>query len=83
LNALGLEAYGVLKKTRTIYHLDNAHFEIDKYLGNDSYIPVFLEIEAESEEQVYKYAKILGFKANDCKPWTFSELKNYYDEKQK
>ena len=82
LKSLGLLVTKELKKHRTSYALGGVHFDIDKYSGEYSHIPEFMEIEAEDAATVYKYAEILGFDADDCKPWTTNDLMNYYSEEK-
>ena len=57
LENLGFERFHEAKKHRQSFKLGNVKFELDKY----SEIPVFLEIEAPSEEEVVEYVKKLGF----------------------
>ena len=78
LRNLGFSTWLEMRKHRTTYELDGAHFEFDKYKGEYSFIPEFLEIEAKSPSQIHKYAKLLGFKKSDCKPWTSWDLIKYY-----
>ena len=72
-----------LVKIRTSYKLGNTHFEFDKYKGKHNFIPEFLEIESPSEEKIYKYAKLLGFKEKDCKPWSIFDIIEKSKKKRK
>ncbi len=83
LESLGLQDFSGIKKKRTSYALKDVKFEIDKYLGRYSFVPVFMEIEAEDERLIYKYAKMLGFRPEDCKPWTMIDTIRYYQKKRK
>ena len=84
LESLGLKEWLTLNKHRTTYVLDNVRFEFDKYHGQYEFVPEFLEIEAKDVETIYKYVKILGFKKEDCKPWTILDIvKNLYPHKSK
>jgi predicted adenylyl cyclase CyaB len=78
LESIGLEATENMQKHRVSYLLNNARFDIDHYLEEYSFIPEFLEIEAESEEAIHRYAGLLGFKQDDCLPWSTNELIKYY-----
>jgi adenylate cyclase class 2 len=83
LEALGLVVIGSMRKHRISYELEGAHFDVDRYLGDYSHIPEFLEIEADSKESIHKYAKALGFKAEACLPWSTVQLIDYYSERKK
>jgi adenylate cyclase, class 2 len=78
LECLDLRATENMQKHRVSYLLDNARFDIDSYLDGYAFIPEFLEIEAESEEAIHRYAGLLGFKQEDCLPWSTNELISYY-----
>jgi adenylate cyclase, class 2 len=78
LESLGLEATENMRKHRISYLLNNTRFDIDHHLDRYSFIPEFLEIEAESEEAIHRYAGLLGFKHDDCLPWSTNELIKYY-----
>ncbi|MFH1589016.1 MAG: CYTH domain-containing protein [archaeon] len=78
LETLGFEKRDKLKKHRTSYQLKNVRFEFDKYLGEQKHVPEFLEIEAHDEKTIFKYVKILGFKKEDCKPWSSTDVIKHY-----
>ena len=78
LEALGFVIDHQMKKIRTSYRLNGVHFELDRYLGDYSYIPEFLEIEGPDEETIFKYVTLLGFAKEDCKPWSLKELVENY-----
>lgn len=82
LTAIGLSVTGSTQKHRVSYQLGNVHFDFDCYKGENSYIPEFMEIEAEDLKTIYKYAELLGFNAKDCLPWTINDLINYYSTKK-
>jgi len=82
LENLGLSTIESLQKRRVSYNLDGARFDFDCYRGDYSYIPEFLEIEAENIDLIYEYAAQLGFKAEDCFPWSTIELIKHYDSKK-
>lgn len=58
LNKLGYFHKAYQKNRRISYRLDNVKIEIDSWPK----IPPYLEIEADSEEEVYKVVALLGFK---------------------
>lgn len=70
-----------MAKHRTSYTLGKTHFEIETSIGKYSFIPPFMEIESTSEKTIYKYAKNLGFKKEDCLNWTGKDVINYYKKK--
>jgi adenylate cyclase class 2 len=82
LEFLGLSVTESMRKHRVSYTLDKARFDMDRYEGKYSYIPEFLEIEAESAESIHKYAGLLGFSSKDCLPWSTQDLINYYSSKK-
>ncbi len=82
LESIGLFVYAKTRKFRTSYELDEVKFEIDNYLDEYDYIPEFLEIEANSIDILHKYAKLLGFNIEECKPWSTLDLINYYSKKK-
>jgi len=81
LQNLGLNITGSMEKHRISYKLDNAQFDMDKYIGDYSFIPEFLEIEAENIDKIYNYAQMLGFKHKDCLPWSTEDLIGHYSKK--
>ncbi|MBD3314131.1 class IV adenylate cyclase [Candidatus Woesearchaeota archaeon] len=76
LESAGMSVWLAMRKHRTTYRLDNVSFEIDKHNDQYSHIPEFLEIEAKDAKTIYKYAEMLGFNRDDCKPWTILEIDN-------
>jgi adenylate cyclase, class 2 len=78
LECLGLQTTENMQKHRVSYLLNNTRFDIDRYLDRYAFIPEFLEIEAENEEAIHRYAGLLGFKQDDCLPWSTNELISYY-----
>ena len=81
LELLGLHVWKRMTKRRISYMLKGTRFEIDRYAGKYSFIPEFLEIEAKDIKTIYRYAKLLGFRKEDCRPWTASDLRKYYARK--
>jgi adenylate cyclase class 2 len=82
IESIGLSPWLDMRKHRTTYVLFDSHFELDKYFGSFDYIPWFLEIEAPDLETIYRYAELLGFRKEDCKPWTSLELADHYSLKK-
>jgi adenylate cyclase class 2 len=78
LENLGLHAIENMQKHRISYKLGRARFDIDRYYGKFNFIPEFLEIEAENTNSLLKYAVLLGFKSEDCLPWSTRELIRHY-----
>jgi adenylate cyclase class 2 len=78
LEFLGLSVTESMRKHRVSYTMDQARFDMDKYEGKYSYIPEFLEIEAQSAQSIHKYAGLLGFSSKECLPWSTQDLINYY-----
>ena len=83
LGNLGLFETENMLKHRTSYKLDEVRFDIDHYLENYSFIPEFMEIEARKADLINKYAKLLGFKPEDCLPWSTYDIIQYYSTKKK
>lgn len=78
LESLGLVLIDSTKKHRISYKLEGAHFDIDRYLGKYSYIPEFLEIEADSVKSIREYAKALGFDAENSLAWSTAQVIEHY-----
>ena len=83
LQFLKLITLFTVKKHRTSYVLNDVHFEFDTHLDKYAFIPVFLEIEAQNITTLYKSAQQLGFIKDDCKPWSFFDVVEYYTKKKK
>jgi predicted adenylyl cyclase CyaB len=79
---LGLNETYSFKKKRISYVLEGVHFELDKFLGSYAFVPEFLEIEARDIETIYKFAIALGFKKEDCKPYSVADIVKEIKEKQ-
>ena len=83
LENLGLSVIENMQKHRVSYMLDQTRFDIDRYYGSYGYIPEFMEIEAKKVDLIHKYAELLGFKTEDCLPWSTTELIQHYSLKRK
>jgi predicted adenylyl cyclase CyaB len=81
LELIGLSVTESIQKHRTSYKLNDVRFDIDTLEKEYACIPTYLEIEAKNIELIHKYAKILGYSADDCLPWTTDELINFYSKK--
>ena len=78
LELLGYKVFLKIRKHRTQYEVGKVHFTLDKYFDDWGFIPEFLEIESDNEEDVFSYAKKLGLKKDDCKAWGGWTLHDYY-----
>lgn len=78
LLSLGFSPWLEMKKHRTTYELAGLHFEFDKYHGDYEYIPEFLEIEGNDIQTIYRYADMLGFSRDRCRPWDALQVAEYY-----
>ena len=77
LQNLGLSVVEKMEKHRVSYKICNIRFDIDSYYGVYGFIPEFLEIEGEID-LIHKYATLLGFKVEDCLPWSTQDLIRKY-----
>lgn len=82
LKALGIVLIESLQKHRTGYELEGTHFDIDQYEGRYGDIPEFLEIEGKSVVAIHEYANALGYKAEDCLPWSTVQVIEHYSERK-
>lgn len=62
-------------KTRISYHLWNIWFDIDDF----PWIPTFIEIEAQNNEDLIKWVEILWYKLSDTVMYWEMELKKHYN----
>ena len=82
LENLGLSVFDSMQKHRVSYTIVGARFDFDQYFGDYWYIPEFMEIEANNIDLIYKYAKLLGFEAKNCLPWSTTDLIKHYSIKK-
>jgi len=82
LQNLGLTVKESTQKHRTSFKLGEVRVDIDRYFGNYSFIPEFLEIEG-PETAIGEAAAWLGFQERDCLPWSTDELIKHYSGKEK
>ncbi|MBN1793112.1 class IV adenylate cyclase [Candidatus Woesearchaeota archaeon] len=73
---LGMKEVARKPKQRISYATEHAHYEIDTYEG----LPPYLEVEAESFEDLKKAVERLGFSMKDSKPWSGRQLLKHYDK---
>lgn len=78
LTSLGYAEKTSDQRHRTSYRLHNALVEIDTHAD----IPPFLEIEAPSKDDILTIAQLLGFTANDLRPWSGTQVREFYTKKQ-
>ncbi|MFP4117606.1 MAG: class IV adenylate cyclase [Candidatus Woesearchaeota archaeon] len=83
IEALDYRQEKKLTKTRSSYAIGNVKFEIDKFLDDFADIPTFLEIEAESKEEIFRNAELLGFTKKDCCSRSTDDIIREYKEKNK
>lgn len=75
---LGLQVIKETRKRRTSYRWQGAHIEIDDYQEELAYIPVFLEIEAPSMQQIGEIIRLLGYSPADALSWSTYDLVRHY-----
>jgi len=78
LSALGLIETAYVEKFRTSCRLGGAAIAIDRHVGELSFIPEFLEIEAASVEEIHSVAARLGFSPDQLRPWGLAQLVDHY-----
>lgn len=78
LKVLGLEETMHVEKQRTTYRLGTATIAIDRHVGELSFIPEFMEVEAGSVEEVHAVAAQLGFTPDRLRPWGLPQVIEYY-----
>ena len=79
VEGLGLRETRSIQKHRRSYCVTDpaagaVHFELDTLPD----IPTFLEIEAPTLDEVYRYVALLGFSREDAKPWSFVDVLRHY-----
>jgi predicted adenylyl cyclase CyaB len=78
LKALGLEETMHVEKQRTTYRLGTATIALDRHVGELSFIPEFMEVEAGSLEDVRAVSAQLGFTPDQLKPWGLPQVIEHY-----
>lgn len=74
LKRLGFFVCRYQEKLREEWEFGSCKIEIDTYPG----IPTYIEIEGPAEEKIIEIAERLGFKKEDLKNWTTTEVLRYY-----
>lgn len=80
LTKLGLEVIQESRKFRTEYLFGDTKVVIDDYQDALDHIPVFMEVEAPTVEEMYKVVKLLGYEAKDCLSWNTYDLAKHYEQ---
>lgn len=83
IKLLGFHEVDFKVKNRVSYKIDDIKLDFDKLLGNERFVPEFMEIEANSIDKIYYMAKRLGFKEEDCLNWGGGQLVRHYENKYK
>lgn len=78
LLTMGLEVIKSTRKHRIQYDLQGGHVVIDDYKEELASIPIFLEIEAPSLDQLHRLIHRLGYKPEDTNRWNTYDLVRYY-----
>ena len=81
LVGLGFERFKVFKKHRFDYQHGNVIVSFDQYIGEYEYIPEFMMIESDSEDEVFEWAEKFGYVPEDCEPISVLDLINMYGKK--
>lgn len=74
LENIWFKHYWNSNKKRISYHVENIAFDIDDFPG----IPTFIEVEAQTTENVIKWVELLWYTMEDTKTFWEKELKEYY-----
>ncbi|MFH0955016.1 MAG: class IV adenylate cyclase [Candidatus Micrarchaeota archaeon] len=82
IRRLGFRPVLSYSKKRESYRLGKNRIELDKFLGAFKKIPLFLEIEATSEKQLFVTFSKLGFSKADAKAWHTGQLLAHYGIKE-
>ncbi|MEM7656117.1 MAG: class IV adenylate cyclase [Bacteroidota bacterium] len=78
LAKLGLSPTKETHKIRTQYDWNGVHIVFDEYKGELAAIPVFIEIEAPTEEALFQTVEALGYQRSDCLSWNTYDLAKHY-----
>ncbi len=83
LEHLGFKPVLSYRKKRVSYRLGNTRLELDQWLGRFKKIPLYLELEAHREKELFVALKKLGFSKKDAKAWHTGLLLKHYGFKIK
>jgi adenylate cyclase class 2 len=75
LEALDLKQFRVDEKFRESFKLEEGLIEIDTWAG----VPAYLEVEAETEENVIKLLEKIGYKLEESTSMTLAEILKHYN----
>lgn len=65
-------------KKRESFRLGKSRIELEKFLGAFEKIPLYLEIEATTEKQLFAALSKLGFSRTDAKAWHGGQVLRHY-----
>lgn len=82
LQGLGYIEIKTTRKIREEFEWKKVKIVLDEYLDDMAFIPLFLEIEAESLEEIYETVDVLGYQKEDCNTFNTYELANFYADKK-
>ena len=77
LTAIGFTLVDETYKYRVVYEKDGIRYVLDKYRKRYE-LPLFLEIEGNSVNEVYGALSELGYSKEDARPWSRKELFAHY-----
>ncbi len=78
---LGFNHFRVFKKYRYDYAKEGMIISFDKYTGDLSYIPEFMMLEGNSEEEIFEWAEKFGYTNDDCQAISVLDLIEMYKKK--
>lgn len=78
LEGKGYKPVLTTRKSRTAYQLEDIEVVIDDYMDDYEFIPVFMEIEAPTKEQIFDLAAKLGFEKHLLQDMNTAQLINHY-----
>lgn len=78
LEHLGFKPVLSYQKRRVSFRLGKARLELDQWLGKLKKIPLYLELEAHREKDLFSALKKLGFSKKDAKAWYTGLLLKHY-----
>ena len=80
LQLLGFSVKFSYEKHRMSYVLNNVHVEFDTFLGQNSFVPTFMEIEGGTMDQVYQTLALLDVSKEKALPWSGKKILHYYQK---
>lgn len=79
IQGMGLVPRRFLEKHRESYKLGKVRFDFDDYLGDYSFVPEFLEIESNNEDDIKDAAELVGLSWDDAKNLSTGEIITLYE----